>query len=243
MNTGELLAYVASEFLDDRTKLLDGDDDSIWSDKTLTRYLNAAQTRLARRAWLLVDIGNTTAGVITMVTAKTVYTLHRSVLRVLDATFDDAVVPLPRMADADIRGVLPPTPDYFDVNTVTARTPGVPLAIATDVGTRLVRVTPAPASDQAGFKLYLRVARLPLCQLDHSKPKGEPEIDEQWHLDMCRYAAGMALQHPTADSNHKTLGKGLVEDFERVVREARQERERAWAAPSRPEFCSTTNLL
>lgn len=240
MNTGDLLAYVASEYLDDRTELLDGDPDSLWSDRTLVRYLNAAQERLARRAWLLVDIGHPKAGVITLVTGKTVYTWHQSVLVVLDATFDEDVVTLPRSTDADIRGALPPSPDFFDVNTVTARTPGNPLAIATDVGTRLLRVTPAPAADQAGLKLYLRVARLPICPLEHDKPKGEPEIDSQWHLDMCHYAAGMALQKPTADSSQKTQGKALVDDFERVVREARQERERAWASPSRPEYCSST---
>lgn len=243
MNTGDLLAFVAGEFLDDRTELLDGDPDSLFSNKTLVRYLNAAQERLARRAWLLVDVGHAQAGVIVLVEAKTLYTMHKSVLRLLDATFDDAVVTVPRSTDADIRGTLPPSPDYFDVNTITARTPGDPLAIATDAGTRLLRVTPAPSADQAGMKLYLRVARLPVCPLDAKDLKGEPEIDEQWHLDMCKYAAGQALQHPTADSNHKTLGKGLVEDFERVVREARQERERAWSSPPRAEFCSTTAYI
>lgn len=243
MNTGDLLAYVASEFLDDRTELLDGEPDSLWSNKTLVRYLNAAQERLARRAWLLVDIANPVAGVIPLVEGKTVYTLHKSILRVLDATFDDAVVTLPRSTDADMRGYMPPSPDFFDVNALSARTPGNPLAIATDVGSHLLRITPAPDEDQAGLKLYLRVARLPVCPLEHDKPKGEPEVDEHWHLEMCSYAAGRALQHPTADSNQKTLGKGMVDDFERIVREARQERERAWASEPRPEFCSSTSMI
>lgn len=243
MKLEDCLAFIAGEFLDDRAELLDGDDDSLWSDKTLTRYLNDAQTRLCRRAWQLVDIAHPKAGVITLVEAKTVYTLHPSVLRVMDIVFDTATVPLPHVADADVLGVSPPSTDFFDINTITARTPGNPLAFSTDAGTRLMRVTPAPAADQAGLKVYLRVARLPTCPLDSTKKSESPEIDEQWHLDMCRYAAGCALQHPTADSNHKTLGKNMVEAFEVIVREARQERERLWSSPARAEFCSMTARL
>lgn len=243
MNVQDLLAYTAAEFLDDRTELVDGEPDSLWSSKTLTRYLNAAQERLCRRAWALVDIGHAQAGVITLVEGKTVYTLHKSVLRVLGLTFDTGVVPLPGMSDADIQGAVVPTTDFFDYITVTARTPGNPLAFSRDAGTRLIRVTPAPAAAQAGLKLYLKVARLPTCPLEHDKPKQCPEVDEQWHLDMCRYAAGCALTHPTADSQQKTLGASLKEDFERVVRELRQERERAWSSIPRAEFCSTTAML
>ena len=37
MNLADMLTYTASEFLDDRTVLLDGDEDSLWSDSYLVR--------------------------------------------------------------------------------------------------------------------------------------------------------------------------------------------------------------
>ena len=57
MKLSDMLAFTAKEYLDDRTDLLDGEADELWSDTTLVRYFNEAEKRLCRRAWVLQDIG------------------------------------------------------------------------------------------------------------------------------------------------------------------------------------------
>lgn len=236
----ELLDHTAKDLLDDRTDLVDGEPDSLFSDEVIVRYLAAAEERLCRRAWALVDIGHAQAGVLTLVEGKTLYTLHPSVLRVLTATPTDEEFPLHRTTDARLVAYRGESPDYFDVNASDTIAPGRPLAFTTDAGTRRLRLFRTPSADEAGLKLVLQIARLPVCKLDVAKVKESPEVDAQWHLDMCNYAAGKCLLHPNVDSQQRADGKRMVDDFERAVRECRQERERAWHAEPRPQFSSST---
>ena len=63
-----MLAYTASEFLDDRTDPVEGDADSLWGDSYLVRQMNEAQKILCRRAWVIIDTDNPTAGRIVLAT-------------------------------------------------------------------------------------------------------------------------------------------------------------------------------
>ena len=47
MRLSEMLEYTAQQYLDDRTDLVDGDPDSLWSDEFLVRQFNEGQRRLA----------------------------------------------------------------------------------------------------------------------------------------------------------------------------------------------------
>lgn len=244
MNLEELLEYTGKEYLDDRTELVDGDPDVLWPDKTLVRYFNEAQRRLCRRSWVLIDTAHAQAGVLVLGEGKSLYKLHKSVLRVISATPDGAAVPLPRTTAERLAGYRPQDPDYFDVNLVQALTPGAPLAYTTDAGTRLLQIVPEPAAAQTGLKLFLKVARMPACDLNLDKPKDAPEVDEQWHQDiLCKYAAGKCLTHPNADATAKTEGRALLKEVEATIKEARQERERAEMAEPRFLFASTTACL
>ena len=86
MTLDDMLTYTASELLDDRTELVTGDNDDLWSDEYLCRQFNEAQKILARRAWVIIEYGTTPAGSITLRTGVSVYPLHKSVLRVYDGT-------------------------------------------------------------------------------------------------------------------------------------------------------------
>lgn len=236
-----MLAYTAKEYLDDRTDLLDGEPDELWSDETLVRYFNEAERRLCRRAWAIIDIGHAAAGTVVLATGKATYKLHKSILAVLAATPTDEDIPLAHRTDAQLTSQRPPDLDYWDVNRSSVLTPGRPLAISTDAGTRLLRVSPTPSSVENGLKVFLKVARMPVCPLTVDKMDAEPEVDEQWHLDaLCKYAAGKALTHPNIDASAKAEGRVLLAEVEATIREARQERERFMAAPPRYLFCSTT---
>lgn len=242
----EILDYVAVEHLDDRSDILEGDDDRLWSDETIVRFLNDGQRILARRSWVIIETGVAPAGVITLQTSKAVYPLHKSVLRVYKATPSDSEFRLARVSEEalDTRP-LTDADAPFDINVAETSTPGYPRAIATDAGTRKLRVFPAPSATEIadGLKLNLKVARMPIKYLDVNDMKGCPEVPEEYHMALGDYAAGRCLRMRRADPDARADGRRLVAEFEAVVKEARQERQRAEAAPIRFAHASTTALV
>lgn len=249
MNLGEMLQYTASELLDDRTDLVDGEPDSLWSNVTLIRHFNEGADRLARRAWVLVDIGNKTAGVLVLRTGVATYALHKSVLRVYTDGFtvEGEELPIPRYTDGQLRGepLHPWINDawQFDIDRATTTTAGPTIGIATDAGYRLVRVFPTPSATENGLRLLMKVARMPSCKLEDGKTSAVPEVSEEFHMALCEYAAGKCLTRPNVDSVFRTIGAEYLAGFERTIREARQERERAERAPGRFGYASTTARL
>lgn len=243
MKLSDLLDYTAKEFLDDRTDILDGDPDEIWSDTTIVRYLNEAQNRLCRRSWVLVDLGHATAGVIVLKTGVTTYPIHKSVLRIMSATPEDTQIPLGRSTDSRLQFSVADDPDFFDVNLPYTQTPGRPVAFATDAATRLLRVDRAPSATENGLRLLLKTVRLPSCALSLEDTDAEPEVAEEYHLWLPMYAAGRCLTHPNVDSSAKREGRQFLADFEALVKEARQDRTRAEMAPPKFVYASSTALL
>lgn len=249
MILAEMLEYTASQYLDDRQDLIDGPPDELWSDAFLIRQFNHAASILARRAWVIVDVGNKTAGVLTLVTDKATYSLHPAVLRVYTDGFTISTeeLPIPRYTDGQLRGepLHPWISDawQFDIDRASTTTAGPTIGIATDAGYRLVRVFPTPSTSENGVRINLKVARLPVCELELGKDKEELETPREFDMAICEYAAGKALSLPNAGGPGKAAGRLLLDGFDRVVREARQERERAERAPGRFGYASTTARL
>lgn len=249
MNLEEMLEYTAEQYLDDRTDLLDGDPDVLWSDAYLVRMFNRGAKILARRAWVIQEYAVAPAGVITLATGKVLYPLHKSILRVFDATPSNQTSPLGRGDDIKLRNPYPPSSDAFDIGQAAAiagttiNSPGAPLAIATDAAFRTMRVSPPPAAAQSGLLVYLKIARLPIVELTLDNTDGICEIPEDYHEDLCEYAAGKALTLPNVDSQNKGDGYKLLDAFDAVVKEARRDRQRAELNGSRWDFCSTTAVL
>lgn len=244
-----MLDFTAAQWLDDRTVLLDGDSDSLWSDAVLVRLFNRAQNIMARRAWSIIEFGVPPAGVIVLATGKVLYPLHKSVLRVFDATPSTQANPLGRANDVRLRDPFPANADAFDIGVAaslagtTLTFPGAPLVIATDAGTRMLRVAPEPAAAQANLRIDLKIARLPITQLTLEDVEGEPEIPEEYHEDLCLYAAGKALTMPNVDNDQKGEGRNLLAEFDAVVREARRDRQRAFYNGDRWSFASVTSVI
>lgn len=227
MKLSELLEYCASEVLDDRTVLLAGDADSLYSDVVLTRYLNYAQNRLCLRSWALIDKGHADAGVLVLQTGVSVYKLHPSVLRVLAVVPEDQTAPIYNFDDDTL---ISPRPDYLapwpDIDNTSAASAGRPLGFSTETGTKLIRIARVPSSTENGLRLIMRVARLPVTPLTVEDMDAEPEIPAEYHMDIASYAIGRALLHPNVDEDHKAEGKRLLDEFEVRVKEARQDRQR-----------------
>jgi len=249
-----MLEYTAAQFLDDRTDLVSGDADSLWSDDYLIRQFNHAQRILARRAWVIIEIGRAPAGVVVLKTNTALYPLHKSILRVFDATPAGQQAPLGRSEDVNLRDTRLSgfilgdnvfsaweVGNYASLSGSAAT--GDPLAIATDAGTRMLRVSPPPSSDYNGVRLALKVARLPINWLSLDDTNAEPEVPEDWHEDLCEYAAGKALTLPMVDGDQKVEGRRLLAAFDAVVREAKLDRLRAEMGPARWRFSSTTAVL
>ncbi len=243
MNLAELLEHTGKEYLDDRTELLDGDADDLFPDSLIVRYLNEAQRILCRRSHVLIEYGVAPAGVVTLIEGKTTYSLHRAVRRVYYAVVEGEELMLPRYPEEAF--IAPPSTylEDFDIDRSNLATPGDPIAIATDAGSRTLRVYPPPAAAQTGTRLLLKVARLPLCMLSTDKLDECPEVDEDWHMALCGYAAGRCLTQPNVSSAGKADGKLLLAEFAQTVKEARQERIRAERAPVRFGYASTTARL
>jgi len=255
MTLDEMLTYVAKEVLDDRTDLLDGDADELWSDSFLTRMLNEAQRILCRRSWAIIEYGTTPAGSITLRTGVSLYPLHKAVLRVYDGTPTTQTAPLGRTEDAHLRDtslIVPFPADAFNAVEIgssaslaggAAELSGAPLAFASDAASRTLRVFPPPTAAQNGLRVVMKIARLPLKDLTLDDVCAAPEVPEEYHVSLCHYAAGRALVLPNVDADQKPEGRRLLAEFDQVVKEARQERQRAEAGPNRWNFASTTAVL
>jgi hypothetical protein len=255
VDLASMLQHTASEFLDDRTELVEGDNDSLWSDEYLVRQFNSAQNILCRRAWAIIEFGKAPAGVIALRTGVSLYPLHPSVLRVFDGTPTTQSAPLGRTEDARLRdtslGTPYPADDFSAVEIGMAGSlaggfaelSGAPFAFASDAASRTLRVFPPPTSAQSGLRVAMKVARLPINELTLDDVEAEPEVPAEFHLQLCEYAAGKALTLPNVDADQKTEGRRLLTAFDEVVRQARQERQRAEASTYRWHFSSSTATL
>ena len=87
MNVGDLLNELREGILHDFSDQIAGSDDRLWSDARLMRYINEAHRKFARDAMIIHD--NSTAEVVQvpLVAGQTNYTLHKSILAVITATY------------------------------------------------------------------------------------------------------------------------------------------------------------
>lgn len=238
MTLEELLDHLATNELDDRAELVNGPSDSLWSDEVLVRYLNAGQELFCRKAWAIEDDTTQACCEITLLAGIDKYPLHKSVMRVLSVTPADTSIPLVSL-DFSLISPQPVTslPDFYQTPPQPfIYQPGRPGWYSTDEATRVLRLRPAPDADAvtAIGTLNLRVARLPVVPLDVATPSGTPEIPEEYHLELCSYAAGRALSQANVDSlDAQAQGKQMVSDFETKIRKAKNDRLIAMMQPGR----------
>lgn len=240
MKTSELLEHVAKHQLDDRANLLEGASDELFEDSVVLRYLNAGQRLLARDAWVIEDRATAAVCEIQLEENVLVYPLHASILHVRSARLSDTELDLTRVGYEDSRHVVSLhafTPEHWDVNNAYTAPPGRPYRFSTDMGIRELRLDVKPDATTAALKLNLAVVRLPLAPLSMDTPDAEPEVPEEYHLDLCQYAAGSCIRNTAdIDAEYRSLGKQWVNDFEEMVAKAKRDRDRLQQAPPRFRF-------
>jgi hypothetical protein len=73
------------------------DDDRLWSNATLVRYINEAQRRFAKRSLIIRDASTPAVVEVTLQDGVDTYALHESILSVISAKIDGKAVDLVRI--------------------------------------------------------------------------------------------------------------------------------------------------
>lgn len=234
MNAGELLDELRRNILRDNSSLVAGDDDRLWSDDTLMRYINEGYRRFAKRTLMIRDGSTPEFTQVPLQDGVTLYQLNPVVLTVRSLKYHEDVGDLPRMSHQRLDTSPRATEDtYWDVNTVSSMAPGRPQTWTTDEELRAgpdtsitLRVYPTPSATEAGNVLYLRVSRLPANSMSLDDTEALPEIPEDYHLDMLHWAAYRAYSNHDVDGGDSAAATKHKEAFEACVLEATRDAHR-----------------
>lgn len=230
MKLSELLDELRDNILFDRG-LSTGDDDKLWSDATLVRYINEAQRRFAKRSFIIRDSRTSEVVEVTVRAGITEYDLHPSIISVISAKIDGATTDLVRVGHTLLSQYTTQndiiTPSSFD-----QASPAAPMAFSTDeqlvedddetVAALSMRIFPTPRTDDAGTVIKLRVVRMPIDNLSTSNMGAVPEIPADHHLEMLDYAAYLALRIVDTDAGNPKRAQEFANSFEAHVAEARK---------------------
>ena len=198
MNLRDLLGELRRNVLRDASTAANGRevDDSIWSDDALLLYIRDAEEKFASQTLCLRDSRTTSVANIVLVAGQEEYALDRRVISVLAAQLDGRMV-LGRANWGTRFGAdsqLTPNTSYQ-----APRETGEPRIYYTDRDTGFLGVYPSPSATAAGKVVRLQVARRPLVPLTKNDLDAEPEVPEQWHLDLVEWAAWRAMRNHDPD--------------------------------------------
>lgn len=242
MKLEELLDELRVNILRDDAVLAAGPSDQLWTDDALVRYINDAQSMWARKTLALRDASTADVVEVPLSAGVAAYDLHKSILSVVSARFDDNEVDLPRFGRSNVDLLLGIDPPFFDAAQIAAISPGPPLGYSTDERLNIddesavvLTVMPAPSADEDGLTLFLRVARLPLEDFDIEDTEAECELPSIYQLDMLEWAAYRALMNSDIDG-HSDAAKEHKKRFEDSTKEVLKDIRRKMRQPQRFAF-------
>lgn len=242
MKLEDLLDELRVNILRDDAVLASGPSDQLWTDEALVRYINEAQSLWARKTFALRDASTAEVVEVPLSAGVPTYELHRSILSVVSARFDDSVVDLTRFGRSNVEALFGIDPPFFDSSNVTAATPGAPRGFSTDEGLSVddpsaIRLTvmPTPSADEEGLLLHLRVARMPLKDFTVEDTEAVCELSKEYQLDMLEWAAYRALRNSDIDG-HNDASKEHENRFNTAVKEVLRDVRRKMRQPQRFAF-------
>jgi hypothetical protein len=226
----ELLIELRENMLHDRSDQVAGSaSDYLWSDATLTQYINQAYFRFAREALCIRDAQ--TPNITTFKTAanQQTYQLDPSVIAVISARVVGEPCDLARAGHSDFGTYHTPDSYFFDPSQLSNLPPGKPLAFGTDeylgqtqMGTTsaiVMYLYPMVSPTYAGLPIQLRVVREPVSRL--TNPTDLPELPMTHHLEMLDWAAYLALRVVDHDAGDPVRAQEFKASFEDATRKAR----------------------
>lgn len=245
MTLSEQLYELRFNILRDRSDIIAGDTDSLWSDETLLAYIKDAERRFARKTLLLRD--STTPEIVRVVlkTGVITYPLHESVLSVISARAAGYDYDLRRSGHALVEATVPDEFLSFDPASPYLISPGATLAFYTDetlVYNRRSAVTlsvyPAPSATENGTTINMRVIRVPKSQYTAAELENESELPEDYQLDVLEWAAYRAQRSFDGDAGAPTTSKDHKAAFDEAVEQAKKEMKQKIFAPTGFRFGS-----
>lgn len=234
MTLAEQLDELRTNILRDRSDLIAGESDSLWSDETLIRYIKDAELKFARKTMILRDATTPDAVRVKLKNGVKTYPLHSSVISVLSAKYDTKNNDLLRSGHAMV--TLSQSVTYFQFNPVADYQipPGEPIAYYTDEtmvfaaesGVTL-SIYPVPGPDQDGKFIYMRVIRVPMTKYSIDDLDRCSEIGEGYQLDMLEWAAYRAQRTFDGDAGAPTSADQHKAAFDDAVVQAIREMKRS----------------
>jgi hypothetical protein len=232
MKLSDLLDELRNNILYDRD-VSTGDDAKLWSDATLVRYINEAQKRFAKRAFIIWDSKTAEVCQVTLREGVTQYDLHPAILSVVSAKLDGSDYDLIRIGHMRLGDLSTPGNDVtFDPALLSSSTTGTPQAFTTDetlsddddgaISVVSMRVYPAPRAEDEGTIVRLRVVRMPLDDLTTNNTGASPEIPSDHHIEMLDWAAYLALRIVDQDAGNPKRAADFAASFEQHVQDARK---------------------
>lgn len=203
----DLLDELRSNILrDTSTALTSANDDALWSDAALVRYIREAEEKFAAGTLCLRDATTAALTQLTLVAGQTDYALDRRTLAVYSVKH--GAVLLGHSSYATRFGA------PADLSPAYARSEpggdGNPRVFYTDRESFALGLYPTPDTTAAATPLRLQVARLPLTPLAISNLDAEPEIPAEYHLDLLEWAAWRALRNHDADVDGDPANLSIV---------------------------------
>jgi hypothetical protein len=233
MTLSDQLDELRFNILRDRSDLIAGDTDSLWSDDTLLRYIKDAERRFARQSLIMRDSTTPEVTRIKLKSGVATYPAHKSVIAVLSARFDTNSYDMARSGHGIVTQANPPEFLSFDPTSPYTVAPGSPLAYYTDetlvFGRQsgvTVTVYPVPGATEDGKILYMRTIRLPMSSYDKDHLDCESEIPEDYQLDVLEWSAYRAQRGFDADAGAPTSADAHKKAFDEAVERATQEMKR-----------------
>jgi hypothetical protein len=197
------------------------EEDLLWSDEVLVRYINDGYQRFCELSMILEDATSAEATQIVLQADVTSYPLHQSVISVASAVLDGKA--LRKVSTNQTHGNLPQVVGFSPSHVVSYR--GVSAYIP-DYNVGTFHVIGTPAEDEVGKVINLRVVRLPLVPLTLNDVNAVPEIHERYHLDILEWAAFRALRNHDNDAENMAKASAHSTRFERAVEEAKRTHEK-----------------
>lgn len=240
MTLQDLLDELAGNILRDRSDMLSGPTDQLWSDDVLVKYINEAEGMLARKGLVIRDAATPTVVEVPLATGVIQYTLHPSVVAVISAKIVGDVGDLARAGHSALNSFQHPDPLFFDPSQLSILQPGKPMAFSTDEqldvasgksGVMSLRAYPEPTADYNGTIIKLRVVRKPLKPLTLDDLEASPEVPEDYHLGLLDWAAYRALRNLDSDAGALEKADRYKKEFEDMVAQARTDALRKLFAP------------
>jgi hypothetical protein len=197
MNLRELLDEARRNVLRDiSTAVTRQNDDELWSDDALVMYIRDAEEKFAAGTLCLRDSKTAATCTITLADGVSEYLMDRRVIACYAATYNGNIA-LGRTSHATRFGA------RGDITPKTAtREPmatGEPRLFYTDRDTGYIGFYPTPGAEQVGDTVRIQVARRPLVPLSTADMTAEPEIPDEFHLDLLEWAVWRALRNHDAD--------------------------------------------